>query len=117
MWVFYIVLTPLKIRICSLIAGFWSPKIPSKCLNQHAIFVTNTVMSWVADLTILVLPVPLLWSLQMPIWKKIRIAALLGAGGVAVASSVIRLALIAGPLSADKTVARMTFKVLRYVSK
>jgi hypothetical protein len=40
-------------------------------------------MSATTDLAILILPIPLVWSLHMPFQKKIRIEALLGAGGIA----------------------------------
>ena len=114
MLVFYIIVTILKIDLCKPINVFWDPNIKGTCLNEHAIFIADTVMSVVSDLAILAFPVPLLWSLQMPLRKKLRIAVLLGAGGVATATTVIRLVLIVGPLPTDRTVAGVQFKLLGY---
>ncbi len=55
---------------------------------------SDSIISVISDLAILVLPLPLTWSLQMPRKKKIRVIGLLGAGGLATAFSVYRLALI-----------------------
>lgn len=76
------------------------------------ILIADTVMSVVSDLVILALPMPLLWSMQMPVKKKLGIAALLGAGGVATATSIVRLVLIFGSLAPDRTVAGIQFKLL-----
>jgi len=116
MLVFYIIVTFLKVGLCKPISLFWDPNIKGTCLNEHVIFIADTVMSVVSDLAILALPVPLLWSLQMPLKKKLRIAVLLGAGGVATATSIVRLILIVGPLPTDRTVAGVQFKLLGYVS-
>jgi hypothetical protein len=115
MLVFYIVVTMLKVGICTPIDLFWEPNIEGTCLNEHIIFIADTVMSVVSDMVVLALPVPLLWSLQMPVKKKLKIAALLGAGGIATATGVVRLVLIAGPLATDRIVAELQFKLLGYV--
>lgn len=112
MLVFYIIVTILKILICTPIDLFWDPKITGKCLNEHVIFIADTVMSVLSDLVVLALPVPLLWSLQMPLRRKLKIAALLGAGGIATVTSVVRLVLIVGPLPPDRTVAGVQFNLL-----
>lgn len=48
----------------------------------------------VSDLIVLVLPLPLTLGLNMPTGRKMRVMGILGAGGLAVACSIVRLALI-----------------------
>ncbi|KAH8779056.1 integral membrane protein [Hyaloscypha finlandica] len=112
MLAFYIFVAILKIRICTPIDLFWDPNVQGSCWNEHLILIADTVMSVVSDLVILALPMPLLWSMQMPVKKKLGIAALLGAGGVATATSIVRLVLIFGSLAPDRTVAGIQFKLL-----
>lgn len=72
-------------------------------------------MSAVTDLAILILPIPLVWSLHMPTKKKVRIGLLLGAGGIATGASVVRLILVFQPNSfADETVSFVRFNLLGY---
>jgi hypothetical protein len=116
MLAYYIPAVIVKIRICSPIASFWDQDIKGTCLDQASIILADAVVSMVSDLIILLLPLPLTMSLQMPKKKKIRVIALLGAGGLAVTSSVIRLALIVTTgQSKDSTYAFMRINMLGYV--
>lgn len=83
----------IKIRICWPISAYWMGE-SEKCLNQGDIIMADSIISVISDLAILVLPLPLTWSLQLPDQKKLRVAGLLGAGGVATAFGVYRLILI-----------------------
>ncbi len=116
MLAYYIPVLIIKIRICSPVSGLWNPNVHASCLNQRALFTADTVMSAVTDLAVLILPMPLTWSLQMPLKKKLRIMALLGAGGVATASSIVRLVLVIHlGSSADETTSFVRFNLLGYV--
>ncbi|EEA25140.1 conserved hypothetical protein [Talaromyces marneffei ATCC 18224] len=64
------------------------------CLNQGKVIVADSVMSVVTDLAILILPLPLTWSLQMPLEKKLKVIGLLSAGGLATGFSLYRLVMI-----------------------
>ncbi|KAE8384791.1 hypothetical protein BDV23DRAFT_191323 [Aspergillus alliaceus] len=94
MLAYYIPAVIVKIRICYPIAKFWLPGRPGSCLDQRAIIMADAVVSVVSDLIILILPLPLTLGLQLPMWKKMRVMGILGAGGLACASSIIRLILI-----------------------
>ncbi|KAI9702323.1 MAG: hypothetical protein M1836_000802 [Candelina mexicana] len=101
---YYIPALITKIRICMPISAYWRGE-REKCLNQGAIIMSDSIISVISDLAILVLPLPLTWSLQMPRKKKMRVIGLLGAGGLATAFSVYRLALIvANGSSPDATI-------------
>ncbi|KAE8355215.1 hypothetical protein BDV28DRAFT_146299, partial [Aspergillus coremiiformis] len=91
---YYIPAVIVKIRICDPISKFWIPDRPGSCLNQKSIIMADAVVSVVSDLIVLILPLPLTLRLQLPTRKKMRVMAILGAGGLACASSIIRLFLI-----------------------
>ncbi|KAK1492306.1 integral membrane protein [Colletotrichum abscissum] len=91
----YIPIQILKTVICLPVSAFWNPKTPNpRCLNQRKIFIADLSLAIITDFFILVLPVPLLWGLRMPLRKKLKVAALLGAGGIATAVTVYRMYLV-----------------------
>lgn len=116
MLAYYIPAVIVKIRICNPIARFWNRDIHGTCLDETAIILADSIISVVSDLIILLLPLPLTLSLQMPMKRKMRVMSILGAGGLAVASSIIRLALIVlTGSSKDATLAFMRINMLGYV--
>ncbi|GIJ85285.1 hypothetical protein Asppvi_004141 [Aspergillus pseudoviridinutans] len=94
MLLYYIPAVIVKIRICNPIGKFWDDTTHGTCLDQSAIILADAVVSVVSDMIILILPLPLTLSLQMSMRKKLRVMGILGAGGLACASSVVRLILI-----------------------
>ncbi|BCS11098.1 hypothetical protein ALUC_40438A [Aspergillus luchuensis] len=94
MLAYYIPAVIVKIRICDPIAKFWAPDTPGSCLDQTSIILADAVVSVVSDMAILILPLPLTVGLQLPLKKKMRVMVVLGAGGLACASSIVRLILI-----------------------
>ncbi|KAJ5415707.1 hypothetical protein N7465_004402 [Penicillium sp. CMV-2018d] len=92
---YYIVALIVKIRICSPIPRYWlGEKVPGTCLDQTAALIADSVISVVSDLIILILPLPLTWSLQMSRNRKLRVIGLLGAGGLATGFSLYRLVMV-----------------------
>ncbi|PKY03825.1 hypothetical protein P168DRAFT_311363 [Aspergillus campestris IBT 28561] len=94
MLAYYIPAVIVKIRICDPIAKFWVPDLPGSCLDQSSIILADAVVSVVSDFIVLLVPLPLTVRLQLPLKKKMRVMVILGAGGLACASSIIRLILI-----------------------
>lgn len=68
--VYYIISFVLKIRICWPISAYWKGDA-GKCLNQSAIITADSIISTVTDAIILMLPLPMSWSLQLPLNKKL----------------------------------------------
>ncbi|KAJ5232278.1 hypothetical protein N7468_005234 [Penicillium chermesinum] len=113
MLAYYIPSVIVKVRICLPINSFWDSDVKGSCLNENAIITADAVISSVSDLIILIVPLPLTMSLQMAKKKKLRVVALMGAGGMAVLASVIRLVLIVlTSQSADTTMAFMRINML-----
>ncbi|KAF7183475.1 hypothetical protein CNMCM7691_003674 [Aspergillus felis] len=92
--VYYIIAEIVKIRMCDPIPSYWEGTPGRKCLDQSAALLADSVISVISDLIILILPLPLTWSLQMSRNKKLRVIGILSAGGLATAFSIYRLILV-----------------------
>lgn len=91
--VYYITAEGIKLGMCNPVEAYWTGA-PAFCLDQQAALLSDSVISVVTDLIILILPLPLTWSLQMKTSKKLRVIGMLSAGGLATAFSVYRLVLV-----------------------
>ncbi|KAL5400701.1 hypothetical protein PMIN03_012149 [Paraphaeosphaeria minitans] len=91
--IYYLTSLILKVRICWPISAYWKGQA-EKCLNQSAVITADSIISTVTDAIILLLPLPLTWSLQLPRTKKLRVSGMLAVGGLAAAFSAWRLNLI-----------------------
>jgi hypothetical protein len=113
----YLPILIIKIRICNPIAAYWNPDALAhgSCLDQNAVFVSDTVMSAVTDLAVLIIPIPLVWNLPITFRKKLRIVGILGAGGIATSASIVRLVLAVHQSSTDQTVQFTRFNLLGLV--
>jgi hypothetical protein len=88
----YIPIQVVKTVICNPIAAFWDPTIQgATCLDQNKIFIADICIAASTDLVILVAPLPMAWTLSPSWWKRMRIAVLLGIGGVAAGLTIWRL--------------------------
>ncbi|KAF7616265.1 integral membrane protein [Aspergillus flavus] len=113
MLAYYIPALIVKICICNPISKFWAPTTPGSCLNQSKITLADAVISVVSDLIILIIPVAIVSTLHLPTRKKVRVIALLSAGGLACASSIARLVLIVSTAkSQDITMSFMRINML-----
>ncbi|ODM14599.1 hypothetical protein SI65_09944 [Aspergillus cristatus] len=94
--IYYTIAEVIKIRMCDPVPAFWlGPTGPGvKCFDQAAALLADSVISVVSDLIILIVPLPLTWSLQMSRNKKLRVMGMLSAGGLATAFSIYRLVLV-----------------------
>jgi hypothetical protein len=106
----------VRIRICWPPSAYWTGQL-EKCLDIFAIFTADSAISLITDGVILVLPLFLTRSLQMPTVQKLRIAGILGAGGLATISNVYRMVLMVDQgRSADLTNFIIKLLLTGYVS-
>ncbi|KAH9886547.1 integral membrane protein [Xylariomycetidae sp. FL2044] len=89
----YLPIQVIKTIVCLPIRAYWDPESAphARCLNQRKVFISDLSLAIVTDFVIILVPVPLTWSLTVSLRKKIKIIALLGAGGVATAVTVFRM--------------------------
>ncbi|KAF7122203.1 hypothetical protein CNMCM5793_000160 [Aspergillus hiratsukae] len=92
--IYYIIAEIIKIRMCDPIPSYWEATPGRHCFDQSAALLADSIISVVSDLIILILPLPLTWSLQMSRNKKLRVIGILSAGGLATAFSIYRLILV-----------------------
>ncbi|KAK4865368.1 hypothetical protein LT330_009479 [Penicillium expansum] len=79
---------------CIPIHAFWSPSPEirlTKCLPAAPVWFTNAALQTFTDLVILILPLPLLWKLQLPRRQKWGILVVFGLGILIVATSAARM--------------------------
>ncbi|KAH8800447.1 hypothetical protein F5884DRAFT_810418 [Xylogone sp. PMI_703] len=98
--------TVSKICICQPISTFWYgvDVTHGRCLQQLEIFLTDTVVSVVSDIIILILPTALISKVNMAFKKKVRVALILAAGGLVCVVTIVRLVwVVIYRNSADKT--------------
>lgn len=98
--------TIAKICICQPISTFWYgiDVTHGRCLRQLEIFLTDTIISVVSDLMILILPMVLISKLNMSFKKKLRVTLVLAAGGLVCVVTIIRLVwVVVYQNSTDKT--------------
>ncbi|APA06824.1 hypothetical protein sscle_02g015940 [Sclerotinia sclerotiorum 1980 UF-70] len=92
MALYYVPATIVKMFICWPVAHFWDPlAIKGSCLNENSIYLADCAMSIISDITILFLPISMIWRLKTRTMRKIGVSAVFGAGILACTASVLRL--------------------------
>ncbi|KAE8348544.1 PTH11-like integral membrane protein [Aspergillus coremiiformis] len=79
---------------CVPIARFWDRSIPGSCLSFEFVWFFNASMNIATDLTLLILPMPLLSQLQLPRLQKLALMGVFAIGGLVVITSILRLSSI-----------------------
>ncbi|KAI1747284.1 hypothetical protein F4782DRAFT_521660 [Xylaria castorea] len=65
------------------------------CISQVKIALALTIADFITDIIILVIPIPLIWQLNLKLTKKIAVTAVFLLGAVTVAVSLLRLVMTA----------------------
>lgn len=93
----YIPIEGLKIFICRPLSAFWDIVETSgvtgsngKCFDQSVLFMCDIIIAIITDFLILIVPIPLVWSMDTTRRQKIKYIILLGAGGGATAMTMMR---------------------------
>jgi len=79
---------------CWPVSYYWTAHLPGSsgsCMDRNAVTFANAGLNIVTDLILLIVPVPLLWRLQIPKKQKIVLLCVFGAGTLAVIMSIVRL--------------------------
>ncbi|GJC95772.1 integral membrane protein [Colletotrichum higginsianum] len=89
-WMFFTIL--IGIFICQPVAMNWDPTTPGgTCGNQNAAFAAVGYFDLVTDLIILVLPIPMVYKLQLRWPHKIALYVIFGAGALTMIFGALRL--------------------------
>jgi len=66
---------------CSPVSKNWDITIrDGYCVNLPAFYIVNLSLNSATDIAVLLLPIPLLWNLQMPLRQKMALAAIFMTG-------------------------------------
>ena len=68
--------------ICIPVQKDWDPKLPGHCLPSGVGGSVTAIFNVISDFYILILPLPLVWSLQIKLPLKLRLMALFGLGAL-----------------------------------
>lgn len=80
-----------KVQKCNPRQKEWDPTISGHCFSGLSFGVLSGTINVVSDCSILILPLPLIWRLQISWDKKARIIAVFSVGLFACIASVLRL--------------------------
>ncbi|KAI1826517.1 hypothetical protein F4861DRAFT_87425 [Xylaria intraflava] len=83
----------LAAAICRPAEYFWTQFIGGEgwCLDINSIFLSLTVLNLVADVLVLVVPIPEILALKMTTRKKIGVCAVMGLGSLVCVVSAVRI--------------------------
>jgi hypothetical protein len=76
---------------CIPVSMLWNPNQPGHCIDVIAFYYANAAINIVTDVIIYVLPIRVLWGLQLPKRQRLGLAFLFSLGGVVVVASMIRI--------------------------
>lgn len=72
---YVVVDVPVTITQCRPIRKYWDQSIPGYCVSRDVVFAAMTCYNILADIYILILPMPLIYKLHMKRPKKLLVAA------------------------------------------
>ncbi|PYH42814.1 PTH11-like integral membrane protein [Aspergillus saccharolyticus JOP 1030-1] len=76
---------------CVPVSRFWDRTVSGYCLNFETVWFFNASMNIATDVTLLLLPMPLLSQLQLPRTQKLALMGVFAIGGLVVITSILRL--------------------------
>ena len=73
----------LLLLICRPVAFNWDKSIKGgHCITGTGPYLSAAIISMSTDVIIVILPMPMLWGLQMPISKKLALTIIFGMGAL-----------------------------------
>ena len=60
--------------LCTPVVKYWKPETPGFCRNTDKMYIASAVPSVIIDVYILVLPIPMLWGLQLGRARKFLVS-------------------------------------------
>ena len=75
--------------ICQPLSKNWNKLEPGKCGSTFKVEIVSGAINLVLDLVLIMMPLPIVWRLQMPAKKKVTITSIFGLGIMSVHTSKI----------------------------
>lgn len=67
---------------CIPVAKFWDDTIDGYCIDMESLWLSNAIVHIVTDIIILAMPMPALYSLQLPQRQRLALMAVFALGGL-----------------------------------
>ncbi|MCJ1345442.1 hypothetical protein MMC31_003649 [Peltigera leucophlebia] len=77
--------------LCKPIRYSWDKNIDGHCGNAFAAYLSVAIVDLITELSIILLPMPYVWTLQLPVGKKIALTCIFGLGIIICVFSVLRV--------------------------
>lgn len=81
----------IALLVCRPISKNWDPEELGQCGSAEGGFIAVAVMDVVIDLGILAMPIPIIWSLQMPVGSRLGVMALFLIGALDMVIGMLRV--------------------------
>ncbi|MCJ1429776.1 hypothetical protein MMC29_007691, partial [Sticta canariensis] len=78
---------------CTPLARSWNIEIPGHCVNQPLVIMLASMFSFLTDCAIYIMPMPVIWRLQLAIMRKVELTLVFAVGGFVCLTGVARLKL------------------------
>lgn len=72
---------------CNPMAKGWDPLLPGKCIAFNPLIFSTAIINILIDVSILILPMPVVWRLQMENKRRLALTAVFMMGGLYVIKS------------------------------
>ncbi|KAL1979426.1 hypothetical protein VTN96DRAFT_5976 [Rasamsonia emersonii] len=86
---------------CNPIDKYWDVEKPGDCLDGYVYFVTIASTNLLTDIFILIIPLPVLWTLKRPLSERLALMGVFTLGIFVSAVSIIRIASLTSPRNPD----------------
>ena len=79
---FGVAVIPGNFLFCRPLSKAWNPLQPGVCGNPTQSLIAFSSVNMAIDLIIIILPVPMVWGLQMATWRKVKLTIIFALGSL-----------------------------------
>jgi hypothetical protein len=87
---YWVVTVLTALLACTPFSFFWNPKQPGHCFNRTVSRISLSIINVITDFAIVIMPMPVVWNLQLPTARKIGLSGIFLLGGIVTLASIMR---------------------------
>ena len=77
----YSIALPLALIFgCSPIQKSWDITIAGSCINTSGVYLATAITNTISDVTLILLPIPIVWGLRLSVIQKVGVLCMFGVG-------------------------------------
>ncbi|KAH6696669.1 hypothetical protein BKA61DRAFT_247692 [Leptodontidium sp. MPI-SDFR-AT-0119] len=81
----------ISVVVCIPFTKVWNPEVAGRCINANAFYIATSTLNMVFDLAIFILPIPIVWEMQLPKRQRLAVEGVFGVGLIVLIASILRL--------------------------